>query len=115
MLRHEVAEVAAPHAQRMGLHRGRWPHMSRDVADGQANAAVAGGVGARGVHQVGVMQRHLARTQWQGAAGLGIKALADALAASDHVHGFGFVVVREAAPAVAAGQGPHAAGGLGCV
>ena len=37
--------------------------MGRDVADGVADAPVAGRVGARAVHQQHVMQRHLARLE----------------------------------------------------
>jgi LemA protein len=37
--------VAAPHAQRMGLHCARRANAGRDVADGQPDAAVAGGLG----------------------------------------------------------------------
>ena len=54
--------VLAAHQRGRIAHLGL-AHVSRDVADRQADAAVVGSVRLRAVHHLDVMQRHLARLE----------------------------------------------------
>ena len=82
--------------------------MCRNVANGKTKASVVGGVAARRMDQVSVMQGHLSGSyRNEGALGV-VKAITDALAPPNHVHGFGLVIVLKDPPLMAAWQDLHA-------
>ena len=109
-----VVLVGASHEDGRVTHLGL-AHVGRDVADGQADASVVAAVGVRTVHELDVMQGHLAGLQGQSHSLALVDVDRDLLAARQQVVLVEGVHVGQLIDLVAAGNHLHIAALFGHV
>ncbi len=108
LLQIEVAVVAPVDERGRPARTTQLSDIARDISDSKAAAALAGGIRARTMDQQQVMQRHLARSQYE-IDGLALVDIGQhGLAARQHVVPIAGVAMHERR-VVAARNNPHAA------
>ena len=107
----EVAEgIGAPHEGRAVSRAARLTDARGNIADGEADATIPGGIGARAVHHQHVMERHLSRLKDDVGGPRFVHLHGDLLAAREEIVGMERVDVGDGR-AMAPRNDPHVAVG----